>query len=115
MEVGERGATGGRIAAAALGLLFLIAIIPAAFIAFTTIFFFDAPGSTESVPTVALAVGFWAAPIVCGIAALLAFRAAWSFTSRRLWTALAPVGLLLAYLAIAYIIFDTACAGRFAC
>ena len=115
MDSGQRGATGGRIAAGVLGVLFLIAILPAAFLAFTTIFFFDAPGSTESALTVMLAAGFWAAPIVCGVAASLAFRAASSFSSRRLWIALAPVGALLAYLAIAYVAFDSVCAGRFAC
>lgn len=106
---------GIRVACILVGGLAALATIPAVFIAFIAIFFFDAPGSGENPTTLALALGCWAAPFVCLTSAVLAFRAAVRFTRARIVTALALPLVLMGYLAIAYALFDQACGGRFAC
>ena len=111
----DPGEPGVRMACGVFGGLALLAAIPAVFAAFIAIFFFDAPGSGGNPYTLALAFGCWAAPFVCVASAVFAFRAAIRFTRAKIVTALALPLALIAYLAVAYTLFDRVCAGKFAC
>lgn len=114
-ETPDHGEPGPRIAAGILGGLLLIAIIPALFAAVIAIFFFDAPGAGGNPTTVALALGCWASPFICLASAISAIRAAIHFTRMRVILALALPLALIAYLGVAYALFDQACGGKFAC
>jgi hypothetical protein len=86
-----------RPIAAVIGTLAVLAVIPAAFLAFFSIFLFDAPQSAYN-GAQALALGFWLAPVACVTSAVLALRAA----ARGSWRLLG-VAILLPILLACYV------------
>lgn len=83
--------------------------------AFTTIFFFDAPGSEDSETTLALAWTIWTYPAWvipgCGLAWLAYSRKAYRWALG--FCALPAIGALI--IVVAGIVFEVRCAGQFAC
>jgi hypothetical protein len=84
---GER-ATWVRCGGTLVAMLAGLAILPASLMAFTTVFFFDAPGSEESPLTWLAAAAFWCAPVLLAFAAREGSWASRTEAVPRLWRAL---------------------------
>lgn len=105
----DRGSNSGRLGSAILGALLLMAMLPAAETALITLFYFDRTGWTEGAAPIAVTLGYYAAPVILLVAAVLAFRAALVFRAKRLWYAVVPIVLLVAYLIASEMVFDAVC------
>jgi hypothetical protein len=86
-----------RPVAIVVGVLALLAVVPASGLIFISIFLFDAPGSERNSLVWALAGGFWLAPVACLTSAVLAFVAAARRSWRWLGIAIAPPILLACF------------------
>lgn len=104
-----------RVVAIALGVVMMLATLPALLVAFFAIFLFDAPGSEDSPLTWGLALGLLAAPVVSVTSAVFALLAATKFSAAKMTVAVALPVVLAVYLAAMWWLLDAACGGRFAC
>jgi hypothetical protein len=104
-----------RIAAIVWG----VAILPALFVAWTTVFILIAPGAIDSQVTMLFVAGFWLLPVVCLVAlvvGLLCSRRSASRTTRRIGLAIVSVPLIdLAFILVMLGVLQAWCGGMFDC
>lgn len=96
------GLGGKRIAALLAGIVALLAAAPACFVAMTSVFVFDAPGSEDSGQAWSIAAGLLAAPLVTLVTSGIGFLAAHRFTRRRGIALVAVPGVYLLYMIVAF-------------
>ena len=100
-------------------IVWMLAAIPAFFVAVSSAFLFDAPGSENSPLTLFAAFGLVALPLVCLIAGVGGFIC--SFAIRGKSSALPTIILAslplmnLAYIGALFLLISVFCDGRFAC
>jgi chromate transport protein ChrA len=104
-----------RVAGHAISTLAGLAAIPAAVMPFTSLFFFDAPGSGSNPYVWMLVAWAWAAPLVGALAWVKGRKAARTASWSTLWLTLAMLIAYGACLAGIALLLEQFCDGNFAC
>ncbi len=116
-RVTRRTRTDSRLKTVALvvNVLFALSLLPWAVAGFVSFFLFDAPGSTQSIPTVALAWSIWLYPLLVISGCLLSF---WFYRAKSYRWALGMCGIpgvgmvVISVAAMALVVF---CDGQLSC
>ncbi len=104
-----------KTVALATNVLFALSLLPWALAGFVSFFLFDAPGSTESAPTVALAWSIWLYPllVLSGCVLSFVFYRAKSYRWALGMCGLPAVGMLA--MCVAALVLVAFCDGQLSC